>query len=146
MSAACHHGGVMGPLALNPPCEQGLTVVGGGCWDAVSSSSLCTWSSSQVAPMIHYKQLLVDMGWVLWGIIVTIGCHWCSASNPPHKQLLMRLGQVMWPLGWCFMLGVGVVHQWCGTKREVGWCLPDGYPPPQVSQCSLLGWVVIVHS
>ena len=45
---------VTGLLAPVPPCEQGLAVVGGGCWAAVSSSSsLCTWCSSQAAPTIH---------------------------------------------------------------------------------------------
>ena len=45
---------VTGPLAPIPPCEQGLAVVGGGCWAAVSSSSsLHTWHSSQAAPTIH---------------------------------------------------------------------------------------------
>jgi hypothetical protein len=31
-------GVVTWPLAPDPPCEQGLAVVGGGCWAAVSSS------------------------------------------------------------------------------------------------------------
>ena len=45
---------VTGPLAPIPPCEQGLAVMGGGCWAAVSSSSsLHTWHSSQAAPTIH---------------------------------------------------------------------------------------------
>ena len=45
---------VTGPLAPIPPCEQGLAVVGGGCWAAVSSSSsLHAWHSSQAAPTIH---------------------------------------------------------------------------------------------
>jgi len=30
-----------GPLAPVPPCEQGLAVVGAGCWGAVSTSLLC---------------------------------------------------------------------------------------------------------
>ena len=45
---------VTGPLAPVPPCEQGLAVVGGGCWAAVSSSSsLRAWHKSRAAPMIH---------------------------------------------------------------------------------------------
>ena len=45
---------VTGPLAPIPPCEQGLAVVGSGCWASVSSSlSLCAWCKSQAAPMIH---------------------------------------------------------------------------------------------
>ena len=45
---------VTGLLAPIPPCEQGLAVVGGGCWAVVSSlSSLCTGCSSQAAPTIH---------------------------------------------------------------------------------------------
>ena len=45
---------VTGPLAPVPPCEQGLAVVGGRCWAAVSSlSSLRAWRKSQAAPTIH---------------------------------------------------------------------------------------------
>ena len=45
---------VTGPLAPDPPCEQGLAVVGGGCWGAVLSTlSSCTWHCTQAAPMIH---------------------------------------------------------------------------------------------
>ena len=81
---------VTGQLAPDPPCEQGLTVVGGGCWGAVSStSSPRTWRCKQNPP---YEQFLIDVGAVSL-VVGTIG-HRCrhSTHDPPHKQLFMRLG------------------------------------------------------
>jgi hypothetical protein len=81
---------VTGQLAPDPPCERGLTVVGGGCWGAVSStSSPRTWHCKQNPP---YERLLIDVGAVSL-VVGTIG-HRCrrSTRDPPHEQLLVRLG------------------------------------------------------
>jgi len=44
---------VTGPLAPDPPCKQGLTVVGGGCWGAISStSSPCAHEAGGVRPLL----------------------------------------------------------------------------------------------
>ena len=60
--------------------------------------------------------------------------------DPPHKQSLVRLGQVVvgWlgsllacraGCGWVDVLHwVGAMYQWHGSKRVIFWCLPDKSP------------------
>jgi len=69
--------------------------------------------------------------------------HRHSPHNPPHKQLLMRLGVggvssvtsvdgagiSCRVLHWCFALGVGTMYQWYGTNRHV-FAYLTGVPKP----------------
>jgi len=94
---AHHHGG---PLAPNPPCKQGLAVVGGRCWCLYTPGILVElhlWSTLQVA--------------CRHGVGAIGHCWCCSTCDPPHEQLLVRLG---W-CGQCSVLGWQVVmelHWW----------------------------------
>jgi hypothetical protein len=52
-----HHGAVTGPLAPDLPCEQGLTVVRGGCWHLCTPGVL-----AELHPQSTLQVLLVGMG------------------------------------------------------------------------------------
>jgi hypothetical protein len=69
-----------------PPCEKGLAVVGAGCWGAVSSSPACC--------VPHHG----------------CRCHH-STRDPPHNQLLMRLG--VGGASSVTILGRGSCHRCC---------------------------------
>jgi hypothetical protein len=103
-------------LAPDPPCEQGLAVVGGGCCGAVLSSwSPHTWHCSQNAP--HECSHEAAMGCVAVGLLLA-----GSTCDPPYEQLLVRLevhtGSIFHVEG-----GYHVSVMW---HHERGWwCLPD---------------------
>jgi hypothetical protein len=69
-------------IAPSPPCKQVLAVVGDRCW---GPSLICH----------HYSG--------------TPGCHCHPTHDPPHEQLLMRLGWVVWPLC-CHQLVAPTIH------------------------------------
>ena len=130
-------------LAPDPPCERGLTVVGGGCWGAVSStSSPRPWCCKQNPP---YKWFLIDVGAASL-VVGTIG-HRCrrSTCDSPHKQLFMRLG-AGGALSVTVLAGTGVPWSSCSCGGDI-----IAHPcstPRAVARGAAMGhcWVVISWS
>jgi hypothetical protein len=108
-------------LAPDPPCKQGLAVVGGRCCGALLSSwSPCTWHCSQDALHEHSRESVM-------GCVAVGSSSAGSTCDLPYKQLLIRL-EVRAGSIFCVAGGHHVSVMWHQERGR--WCLPDGCSPP----------------
>lgn len=98
------------------------------CWDWDPPSCSQPWRSRPTRHLPH-EQLLVRLRMAMGSSSAG------STHDAPYEQLLVGLGA---GAGSAFHVGGRrrVPATW--HREGVGWCMPHGRPPPQVSQCPSL--------